>query len=149
MVCEVNPLHSSTLEILGLVAGVKGFCEEFAVQQGVQVDFVHDNIPRSIRSDIALCMFRITQEALRNVKKHSGADTAVVQFKHSNGRLHLSVSDRGRGFDPLRPSPTRGIGIYSMEERLRLLGGKLEIQTRRMEGTRLDAWLPVKVTDAA
>jgi len=142
-------LHSSTLETLGLVAGVKAFCKEFAEQQGVQVDFVHENVPLKVPSDAALCMFRITQEALRNVKRHSGAHRAEVRLEQADGRLHLSVSDGGRGFDSGKPAAERGIGIHSMEERLRPLGGKLEIHSRIMEGTKIDAWLPLKIATAA
>ncbi len=139
-------LHSSTLESLGLLVGLEAFCREFAEQQGVQVEFVHENVPRGIPADAGLCMFRITQEALRNIKRHSGANRAEVRLEQMDGRLHLSVSDHGRGFQ----SPAeRGIGIHSMEERLRLLGGKLEIQSRPMEGTRIDAWLPLEVASTA
>ena len=74
--------------------------------------------------------FRIAQEALRNIKRHSGADRAEVRLEQKDGRLHLSVSDCGRGFDSNKPPAEHGIGIRSMEERLRLLGGKLEIQSR-------------------
>ncbi|MFZ0312035.1 MAG: ABC transporter substrate binding protein [Candidatus Korobacteraceae bacterium] len=142
-------LHSATLESLGLLAGLEAYCKEFAEQQGVQVDLVHQNVPRRVPADAALCMFRITQEALRNVKRHSGANRAEVRLEQLDGMLHLSVSDRGRGFNSNQPSAERGIGIHSMEERLRLLGGKLEIQSRPMEGTRIDAWLPLKVASAA
>ena len=142
-------LHSATLDSLGLVAGLEAFCKEFAEQQGMQVDIVHENLPRGVQADAALCMFRITQEALRNIKRHSGANRAEVRLEQLEGRLHLSVSDCGRGFNSNRPPAERGIGIHSMEERLRLLGGKLEIQSRPMEGTRIDAWLPLKMASAA
>ena len=138
-------LHSSTLESLGLVAGLKAFCREFSDQQGIQVDFANENVPRGIPGDTALCIFRIAQEALRNIKRHSRANRAEVRLEWSGDRLHLSVSDRGRGFDPNEPSAERGIGIRSMEERLRLLGGQLEIHSRPMEGVRIDAWLPLKL----
>lgn len=141
-------LHSSTLESLGLVAGVKAFCQEFAMQQEIQVDFVHENIPRGIPEDVSLGLFRITQEALRNVKRHSGAERAEVHLKLTGGNLHLSISDRGKGFDVNDLSTRNGIGIRSMEERLRSLGGHLEIESRPMEGTRIDAWLPSKVTSS-
>jgi PAS domain S-box-containing protein len=137
-------LHSSTLESLGLVAGLKAFCVEFSDQQGIQVDFASENVPHGIPGDAALCIFRIAQEALRNVKKHSGADRAVVRLEWAGDRLQLLVSDLGKGFDPSRPSAERGIGIRSMEERLRLLGGQLEIHSLLMEGTRIDARLPFK-----
>jgi PAS domain S-box-containing protein len=138
-------LHSSTLESLGLVAGLKAFCAEFSDQQGIQVDFASENVPRGIPGDMALCIFRIAQEALRNVKRHSGANRAEVRLEWSDNSLHLSVFDRGRGFDSNKPSVECGIGIRSMEERLRLLGGQLEIHTRPMEGSRIHAWLPFKI----
>ena len=140
-----HSLHSSTLESLGLVAGVKGFCKEFAEQQGIQVDFAHENVPRGIPGDAALCMFRIAQEALRNVKKHSGAARAEVRLEWLSEKLHLSITDSGKGFDLTEPDSDRGIGVHSMEERLRVLGGRLEITSHPMQGTRVDAWLPFNV----
>ena len=136
-----HTLHSSTLESLGLVAGVKAFCQEFAEQQQMQVHFAHENVPRAIPADVALCLFRITQEGLRNVKRHSGANRAEVRLEGVEEKLHLSVVDWGRGFDVNKRSPQSGIGIRSMEERLRSLGGHLEVHSRPMEGTRIDAWL--------
>jgi signal transduction histidine kinase len=140
-------LHSSTLEKLGLVAGVRAFCNEFAQVQGLQVNFVHENIPPGVPPDVALSLFRITQEALRNVKRHSGADRAEVRLELSRERLHLSVSDRGRGFYPRGHPAEAGIGIQSMEERLRLVGGHLEIHSQHSEGTRIDVYVPLKVAD--
>lgn len=138
-------LHSSTLENLGLVAGTKAFCEEFADQQGMKVDFFHENVPRYIPPDLSLCLFRIVQEGLRNVKRHSGADRAEVRLEGFGETLHLSVVDRGRGFDVDRSFARHGIGIRSMEERLRSLGGQLEIHSRPAEGTTIEASLPLKV----
>jgi len=142
-----HSLHPSTLRALGLVAGLKGFCEEFAEQHGVQIDFGHENVPRGIPEEPALCLFRIAQEALRNVKRHSGANRAEVHVEWLDGRLHLSVSDRGRGLDWNKPAAECGIGLRSMEERLRVLGGRLEVHSGPMEGTRIDAWLPLDIDD--
>ena len=141
-----HSLHSSTLESLGLVAGIKAFCKEFAEQQEIQVDFAHENVPRGIPADAALCLFRVTQEGLRNIKRHSGASKADVRLEASDKKLHLSIIDQGRGFDVNQHSPRDGIGIRSMEKRMRSLGGQLEISSRPMEGTRINAWLPLKVT---
>jgi PAS domain S-box-containing protein len=138
-------LHSSTLENLGLVAGMKAFCEEFAEQQEIQVDFANENVPRGIPADAALCLFRVAQEGLRNIKRHSGANKAEVRLEASEKKLHLSITDQGRGFDVNQHSPRDGIGIRSMEERLRSFGGQLEISSRPMEGTRINAWLPLRV----
>jgi PAS domain S-box-containing protein len=138
-------LHSSKLESLGLVVAVRAFCNEFATQQSVQVDFQQENVPPGIPGDAALCLFRIAQEGLRNIKRHSGASKAEVRLEWQGEKLHLSVADRGRGFDAKKRSARDGIGIQSMQERLRLLGGQLEVHSRPMEGTRIDAWLPFKV----
>jgi signal transduction histidine kinase len=139
-------LHSSTLESLGLVAGIEAFCEEFADQQEIQIKFYHENVPSRVSEDAALCLFRIAQEGLRNVKRHSGANEAEVRLEGVDENLHLSISDRGKGFDLNARSKKCGIGIRSMQERLRSLGGHLEIHSRPMEGTRIDAWLRVTST---
>jgi PAS domain S-box-containing protein len=139
-------LHSSTLESLGLVAGIEAFCEEFADQQEIQIKFDHENVPSSVPEDAALCLFRIAQEGLRNVKRHSGAKEAEVRLESVDENLRLSISDRGKGFDLNARSKKCGIGIRSMQERLRSLGGHLEIHSRPMEGTRIDAWLRVTST---
>jgi PAS domain S-box-containing protein len=140
-----HQLHSSTLERLGLMAGVRAFCSEFEAQQGVQVHFEHEKVPNGVPPDVALCLFRITQEALRNIKRHSGTDHAAVRLEWMAGRLHLSVSDLGKGFNSHGRSPEAGIGIRSMKERLRLVGGQLEIYSRPGKGTRIDAWVPFGV----
>jgi PAS domain S-box-containing protein len=138
-------LHPSTLENLGLVAGARAFCEEFMDYQEIEVDFTYDDVPTGISEDVSLCLFRILQEGLRNVKKHSGSDRAEVRLEVAGGKLHLLVSDRGRGFDSKVRSNQGGIGLRSMEERLRLLGGSLQIHARPMEGTRIEAWLPLTI----
>jgi len=139
-----HQLHSSTLESLGLVLGVNAFCAEFAEQQGIQVDFVYENIPRSVAPQIALSLFRIVQEGLRNVKKHSGSSRAEVRLEGIDDAIHLSLFDRGVGFDRHNPSTHVGLGVRSMEERLRLIGGRFELQSDPMQGTRIDAWVPLK-----
>jgi signal transduction histidine kinase len=144
-----HQLHSSTLETLGLVAGAKAFCQEFAEREHVQVDFVYENVPPNIPGNVALCFFRIVQEGLQNIKKHSGADKANVRLECSGGTLHLTISDPGKGFDLGIPPVGGGIGIWSMQERLRLLGGRLQIQSHLLQGTKIDAWLPLKIDEGA
>lgn len=138
-----HDLHSSTLDRLGLEAGAKAFCEEFSVQQGIYIDFDSDPGINTVSPDRSLCLFRVLQEALRNIKKHSDARTADVRLEFVDGAVHLSVSDRGKGFDWRTRPNTRGIGIRSMEERVRSLQGHFEIHSRPMNGTRIDVWLPV------
>jgi signal transduction histidine kinase len=138
-------LHSSTLESLGLVFAVSSLCGEFAEQQDIQVDFTNENIPRYLSPDLALCLFRVAQEGLRNVKRHSGASRAEVRLDGTEQAILLSIADKGRGFDS-RTSPARGgLGIRSMQERLRLLGGRFEIRSQPGEGTVIYVSVPLAV----
>ncbi len=135
-------LHSSTLEKLGLAPGLSALCREFTAQQGIEVDFTQNGIPRSIHPDAALALFRIAQEGLRNLKKHSGATKACVYLGKSGDDLHVSVADEGVGFDVKKLKDRPGLGIRSMEERALRLGGRLEINSKPGQGTRIDAWVP-------
>jgi len=142
-------LHSSTLERLGLVTGVAAFCKEFAAQRGIQVVFCHEDVPHSVPPDIALCLFRIVQEGLRNVRKHSGAAHAEVRIEKVDDTLHLSISDDGVGFDVEDGARPRGLGLWSMRERVRLVSGRFEIHSDEQKGTRIDVWTPIKLDSIA
>ena len=137
-------LHSSTLERLGLVPGVTALCKEFAAQQGIEIDFLSDNIPRSVHPDVALCLFRIVQEGLRNLKKHSGASKAQVRLRKAGDKLLVSVYDEGIGFDVRDLGKKEGLGIRSMEERTYWLGGRFEIHSKPGKGTRIEASVPLQ-----
>jgi len=137
-------LHPSTLENLGLILGVGALCKEFAAQQGMQVDFSHENLPRSVPPEAALCLFRIVQEGLRNSKKHSGASNAQVGLEMVGDTLHVSVRDQGVGFNLKEILNNGGLGLRSMGERARLLGGRFEIHSEPQRGTRIDAWVPIQ-----
>ena len=134
-------LHSSTLEGLGLVSGIGAFCKEFSAQQGVQVVFSHDEGRVRLFPEVALCLFRIVQESLRNVKKHSGAAKAHVTLEQLDANLHLSVSDDGAGFDVQYAAKNEGLGLFSMAERARLIGARFEIHSELWKGTRIDVWV--------
>jgi PAS domain S-box-containing protein len=136
-------LHSSTLDNLGLVAALRSLCEEFRDYHSIDVNFVEENVPRNIPREVALCLFRITQEALQNVKKHSHADSAEVQVETQEQKIHLLISDRGTGFDQGAASRQSGVGIRSMEERVRLVGGQFAVHSRPVEGTKIDVWVPI------
>ena len=136
-------LHSSTLERLGLVIGVTALCTEFSVQQGIEIDLHTDDVPRSVHPDVALCLFRIVQEGLRNLKKHSGATKAQVRLGRTGDKLFVSVSDEGIGFDVHDLGKKEGLGIRSMEERASLLDGRFEIHSKPGKGTRIEASVPI------
>ena len=135
-------LHSSTLESLGLVPAVDALCREFTCKQGIRVELSSDEIPRSINPDAALCIFRIVQEALRNLKKYSGAEEAEVDLRMTGDRLEICVRDEGRGFNLSQLGQNGGLGIRSMEQRARLLGGKFQIHSEPGKGTRLRPGCP-------
>ena len=138
-----HQLHSSTLDTLGLVTGLSSLCREFGARQGIEVDFTSEDIPRSVRPDVALCLFRITQEGLQNLKKHSGTKRAQLSLRHMGHRLFLSLCDEGMGFDTNRMEK-HGLGILSMQGRARLLGGDFEIHSKLGKGTRIEAWVPLE-----
>ena len=142
-------LHSSTLERLGLVAGVGSFCKEFNAQQGMQVEFSHQDVPRSVSPEVALCLFRIVQEGLRNVQKHSGAAHARVRLRTVDDMLHLAIFDDGVGFDAKDGAGRQGLGLWSMHERVRLVGGRFEIHSEKQKGTKIDAWAPISPKSGA
>jgi signal transduction histidine kinase len=130
---------------LGLAAGIEAFCREFQDQHALNISFKYENIPRGIPSDSALCLFRVAQESLRNIKRHSGTDHAQVRLVWTKGKLHLTVCDEGAGFDARFRSTSAGIGIRSMEERLRLVRGSLEVDSKPGRGTIINACVPFEV----
>ncbi len=135
-------LHPLTLERLGLVPGISAFCKEFTAQQRIQVTFSHGEPISSVPSGIALSLFRIVQECLRNVAKHSGASEAQVRLTQQDHHLHLSISDDGAGFDPDEQRWKQGLGLSSMEERARLIGARLELRAEPGKGTHIQVWAP-------
>jgi signal transduction histidine kinase len=139
-----HSLHSSTLESLGLVTAVAALCKEFAAAQGIRIDFVSDEIPRSVDSETALCIFRVVQEGLRNLKKYSGAERGEVRLRMSGQRLDVTVRDEGRGFDLKELRRNEGLGIRSIEERANSLGGAYEIRSAPGKGTTLEVWVPFR-----
>jgi signal transduction histidine kinase/ABC-type uncharacterized transport system substrate-binding protein len=137
-------LHSSLLETLGLERGVSALCEEFSARQGIQVAFSAENIPSRVPPNLALCLFRIVQEGLQNLKKHSGAVQAQVRLRKDGDRLLLSVCDEGAGFNAKEMRNNASLGIRSMGERARLVGGLFEIHSEPGKGTRIDVYVPLQ-----
>jgi signal transduction histidine kinase/ligand-binding sensor domain-containing protein len=137
-----HQLHPATLETLGLVAALQGLCGELSAPDGFAVGFQHEPVPRSIPPEAALCLFRIAQEALHNVVKHSGVQHAEVRVWFADHSLHLAVSDSGRGFTP-GAHKANALGLVSMRERVHLVDGELEIRSAPGSGTRVYAWVPL------
>jgi PAS domain S-box-containing protein len=135
-----HELHSAKLEYLGIVAAMRGFCREFAEQQRIEIDFSSHDLPLPLPSpEISLSLFRVLQEALHNASKHSGGRHFDVQLWGRTGEIHLTVSDSGRGFDTQAAKEGRGLGLTSMQERLRLVNGELSIESEPCRGTTIHA----------
>ena len=139
-----HELHSARLQYLGLAAAVRGFCQEFGEQQNVEIDFNTHGMPKSpLSADISLCLFRVVQEALHNSAKHSGVRYFEVRLWGVSGEIHLTVTDSGLGFDREAAKESRGIGLISMEERLKLVNGTLSIASQPKRGTTVHARVPL------
>ncbi|MBX3437669.1 MAG: hypothetical protein KF861_09275 [Planctomycetaceae bacterium] len=137
-----HELHPLKLEQLGLVTAIRSLCHEVAHSHELDIRFIADPLPDAIPSETALCLYRIVQEALRNVIKHSRAAGALVQITADADGIRLSIADRGVGFVQNANSQS-GLGFISMRERLRLVGGELTIESSLSEGTRLDVRTPL------
>ncbi len=138
-----HELHSTRLEYLGPVAAMRGHCQELGEQTKVKVDFKSQDLPSPLPPEISLCLFRVMQEALRNALKHSGARHVEVGLWGTPDEVHLSVSDRGVGFDSEAAKRGRGLGLVSMEERLKLHKGMLSIESQPKHGTTIHARVPL------
>jgi PAS domain S-box-containing protein len=136
-------LHPSQVELLGLVPALANFCKDFAARNGMEIEFYHESMHHRPPQDAALCLFRVAQEAIRNVQKHSGMRRALVQLDENSGSLRLRVSDHGAGFDPEANEPPQGLGLLSMQERLHSLGGELFVHSRPGGGTCIEACIPL------
>jgi PAS domain S-box-containing protein len=136
-----HQLHPARLQALGLVAAVDAMCRETSRQHGIAVEFTHNEIPRRVDPDLALCLYRITQEALHNIVRHSGTTRASVGLRHDHGDLGLQIEDRGSGF--VRPDVGHaGLGLVSMRERVAFLKGTIDIHSVPGEGTRIEVCVP-------
>lgn len=137
-----HQLHPSRLEALGLVASLQGFCREVSEQHRLRVAFTHTGVPSAIPTDTMVCTYRVVQEALRNVVKHSGAAAARVHLAGDDRGLHLEVADDGHGFNVAIFDQDR-LGLVSMRERLHAVGGDMSIYSAPSAGTRLDVRIPL------
>jgi len=139
-----HELHPAKLEQLGLVAAVRGFCKEFGAAHQLVVEFAAQEVPRGLPNDDALCLYRIVQEGLQNVVKHSGADRAQVTLSVAESELGLVVADDGCGFQYPLAAGGHSLGLVSMQERVRLVRGQISVQSSPGEGTRIEVRVAVE-----
>jgi len=122
---------------------MRSWCREFGKQQEIAIDFKSHDLPR-LPQEISLCLFRVLQEALHNAAKHSGVERIKVQLAENSGEIQLIVSDTGKGFDINAARRSGGLGLMSMHERVRLVGGTILIDSRRLVGTTIRVRVPFR-----
>ncbi len=137
-----HELDSSKLEYLGIVGVAKNFCKEVSERQKVEIDFQSYDVPRALRTELSLSLFRVLQEALRNATKHSGVKRFEVRLWGNMGAINLTISDLGAGFDQEAAMKSTGLGLTSMRERLRLVCGEFSINSQLKGGTTIHARVP-------
>jgi PAS domain S-box-containing protein len=135
-------LHSSALDYLGLVPAVQKLLNEFSARHGIAVDFAQHSVPTPLPPDVSLSLFRVTEESLANIAKHSQAKSARVRLNGGSDGLRLTIEDAGTGFDLEGLERKAGLGFVSMRERLRVLRGTVHVDSAPARGTRIDAWVP-------
>ena len=136
-------LHPALLEDLGLVDAIASECARFSDHEEIRATFRCGRVPDSIPRDISLCLYRVLQEALRNIAKHSGATKAQIALKAENGSMLLSIRDDGTGFDPTRSRQAGGVGLASLGERVRLVRGSVGVRSRMGQGTMIEVRAPL------
>jgi signal transduction histidine kinase len=140
-----HQLHPAVLEHVGLVAALELKCEEVREATGVNVRMVNGGDTSAIPRDVALCLFRVAQEALSNVVRHSGARRVDLSLRREGAELLLDVADDGRGFTVGAPDQGTGLGLRSAAERVRAVGGALTVGSEPGAGTRFRATVPLGV----
>lgn len=138
-----HQLHPAVLEHLGLVTALEAYIGGFTDEERIEVSLTAELGELRVPFQTSICIYRVAVEALRNVSRHSGATSAAISLKRVNGLLELKVSDSGKGFDVEKLRKDGGLGLVSIEERLRLLQGTYEINSTPQKGTTLVARVPL------
>ena len=136
-------LHPSVLDDLGLGVSLQALCDEFAQKEDVAVEFRKDELPDAIPLEVASGLYRIAQESLRNIAKYAEAKHVKVTLARGRRGVQLSIQDNGAGFDPEAVKGKGGLGLVSMQERARLIHGKLSIESSPGHGTRIELAVPL------
>jgi signal transduction histidine kinase len=129
-------LHPAKLEQLGLITCLKRLCRELSDQRRCAITVSVPNAPVHLSEDISLCLYRVAQEALANALKHSGAREIRVEMTHDEDAVRLSIIDNGHGFASGSQAGQQGLGLVSMRERLRLVHGRLSVESSQQRSSR-------------
>jgi PAS domain S-box-containing protein len=136
-------IHPTILDDLGLVRAIESECAIFLRRHSITPSFIKDHIPDAIPDDIALCLYRVVQEGLRNIAIHSRAKSCKIVLHLSGDAICLAVTDDGVGFDPLEIRNTPGLGLSSMRERVQLVEGDFAIRSQPGKGTEITVCVPL------
>jgi two-component system CheB/CheR fusion protein len=136
-------LHPSALEHFGLVTALESHCSDFLKRHQIQLKLTHRSVPESIPVEVSLCLYRVTQECLHNIAKHSGAGQVAVEIRGNEEGLLLSIADNGTGFDPGLVADQSGLGLVGIRERVRLVDGIVSINSQPGHGTKIDVRVPL------
>jgi signal transduction histidine kinase len=138
-----HQLHPSILDDLGLADAIKAECASFSQREGVSLTFEQRNVPATLPKAVALCLYRITQESLRNIAKHAHTLEACVSLAGTEDGILLSIRDAGAGFALTEGKGKGGLGLASMEERVRLVQGTFAVRSRPGRGTMIEVRVPL------
>jgi signal transduction histidine kinase len=141
-----HQLHPAALEHVGLASALELTCDEVRQATGLGVHLVNHADTSAIPRDIALCLFRVVQEALNNVIRHSGARGVDLSLRREGTTLLLQITDDGRGFTPCALEAGSGLGLYSVTERVRAVGGATTVDSAPGAGTTLRVAVPLEET---
>jgi len=136
-------LHPSVLEDLGLADAIASECRAFVQREGIKVSTRIEGLSEEVSPDVALCIYRIVQEGLRNVAKHARASEVVVSIIGQDGNIHLSIKDNGIGFDPAQIKKKGGLGLASIQERAYIIGGDFSVESQPGQGTVIEVLAPL------
>jgi signal transduction histidine kinase len=136
-------LHSGLLQHAGLIMAARSICAEFSAANGIEVEFNATGEVDSVSDEIALCAYRVIQESIHNIQSHAHARRVKVSLSRSPTALSLLVSDDGYGFDQNKTGHHVGLGLLSMNERVRQLRGQIFIDSRLSQGTQISVEIPV------
>jgi len=141
-------LRPSVLDDLGLVNAIESYAHQFEVRSRIPCMVDLGKLDTPLSKDVALAAYRIFQEALTNVARHSQADEVGVQLQQTEEAFILEISDNGKGFNPEVLSTRNSIGLLGMKARARMVGGELEIKSKKSKGTRIVACFPLQKREA-
>jgi two-component system, chemotaxis family, CheB/CheR fusion protein len=137
-------LHPAIVHELGLEAALREECDRFSKQFAVLIGFTSKDVPAPLPDEVSLCLYRVVQESLRNIGKHAKATEVNLQLRGLPGGIGLRIEDNGDGFDVEEARKGGGLGLISMEERVRLVNGKFDIQSQPGVGTIVEVFVPLK-----